>query len=89
MLGVKGSEFFLHGRPKRVWRSLVNSDKQTRRLGRVALTRALLVWLVEVFRDFPRSGFVNKGKFSSYPEAVRILMPRSSRPQLHSTDVSK
>jgi len=79
-LGVKASEFFLHGRPKRVWRSLVNSDRDIRILGRRALTRALLVWMVEVFKDFPSSSFVKKGSFQNYPQSIRVLMPRRSAP---------
>lgn len=85
-LAVKASEFFIHGRPKRILRSLVNRDKRMRRLARRASNRALIVWLVEIVKDFPRSGFVSAGKFSKYPKSVRILMPRDSRKFLSSTN---
>lgn len=85
-LAVKASEFFIHGRPKRILRSLVSRDKHIRGLARRASTRALIVWLVEIVKDFPRSGFVPAGKFSKYPKSVRILMPRDSRKFLSSTN---
>lgn len=78
-IGIKATEFFLHGRPQRVWRSLFTHDRITRKMGRNALTRAFIVWWVEIFGDFPKSGFVKPGEFGQNAEAARILMPRSRR----------
>lgn len=77
--GVKATEFFLHGRPKRVWRSLFTRDTASRRMGRHALTRAFIVWLVEIFKDYPQTNFIQPSEFRRCFEAIRILMPRSQR----------
>lgn len=74
---VKVIELCIHTRPRRVWRSIFPGDRVIGRMGRRGLTRALVVWLIEGFRDFPRTSTIRPGEFRDYPEVVRMLMPRS------------
>ena len=74
--GVKLTELILHGRPKRIWRAIFAGDKVIGKFGRRALYRALIVWFVEIFKDFPSSKFVTPGDFDK-SEGATVLMPRS------------
>lgn len=77
-LGVKLTEFFLHIRPSRLWRTLLTFDKETRKFSRRALYHAFIVWLVETFYDFPKTKFVAPGEFKNCPQAKAALLPRNS-----------
>lgn len=76
-LGVKLTEFFLHIRPSRLWRTLLTFDKETRKFSRRALYRAFVVWLVETFFDFPKTKFLSPGQFSRCPELIKALLPHN------------
>jgi anaerobic magnesium-protoporphyrin IX monomethyl ester cyclase len=79
-LAVKVTEFFIHVRPKRVWEALFPYDRGMRNLGIWLLWRALIVWVIEIFRDRPK-GLIEKGDFEADPSAVRVLFPRAIRKQ--------
>lgn len=76
-IGVKLTEFFLHIRPSRLWRTLLTFDKKTRKFSRRALYRAFIVWLVETFFDFPKTKFVAPGQFANCPQQIQALLPRN------------
>lgn len=80
--GVKATEFFFHIRPTRIWRALFPHDRAVGRLGITALWRALIVWRVEVVRNYPRK--LQTGEFANHRVAVNVLMPRSiEHPRRH------
>jgi len=85
--GVKLTELILHGRPKRIWRAIFTGDKVIGKFGRRALYKALIVWFVEIFKDFPGSKFIDPGGFDK-SEGASVLMPRSFE-KTASDDLSK